>query len=133
MLDTDTASYAIRDRSARLDQRLLRARAGALCISSITRGELLLGAALKPESLNLARLVSGFVTAIPSLPWDDAASSEYARTAAYLKSSGQPIGLMDTMIAAHALAVGAVLVTHNTRHFMRVPGLRVDDWYETSP
>jgi tRNA(fMet)-specific endonuclease VapC len=130
MLDTDTVSLVIRNQSSRLDQQMRAARAGTMCISVITRAELLMGVALKPESRNLAQTVGEFVSAIPSLPWDDAASSEYARIAAQLQVSGQPIGIMDTLIAAHALAVGAVLVTHNFRHFSRVPGLRLEDWLE---
>ncbi len=128
MLDTDTASYLIRGESPKLDQRIRALRPGTLCISVITRSELLLGVALKPDSRTLARIVDEFLATIPSRSWDDAAAAEFARSAAHLQQTGQPIGAMDTMIAAHALALNAVLVTHNTRHFSRVPGLRIEDW-----
>jgi tRNA(fMet)-specific endonuclease VapC len=133
MLDTDIASHVIRGTSARLDQRIRAARPGSLCISVITRAELLLGVALKPGSQNLARVVEQFLSAITSLPWNDAAASGYAQSAAQLQQTGKPIGTMDALIAAHALAVNAVLVTHNTRHFSRIPGLRVEDWLGAGP
>jgi tRNA(fMet)-specific endonuclease VapC len=129
MLDTDIASRLIRGVSPRLDRRVRATGPGSLCISVVTRSELLLGVALKPGSHALARVVDEFLSTVPSLPWDDAAASWYARTAAHLQLSGQPIGTMDTLIAAHALARDVVLVTHNTRHFARVPGLKVEDWH----
>lgn len=133
MLDTDIASFAIRGASSALDQRLRAAPPGELCISVITRGELLLGVALKPGSRNLARVVDQFLAAIPSLPWDDAAAAHFARSSALLQKAGRPIGAMDTLIAAHALACNAVLVTHNTRHFSCVEGLQLEDWLGATP
>lgn len=118
--------------SHRLDQRLRAARAGTLCISVITRSELLLGVALKPQAQTLARVVEQFLTTIPSLPWDDAAAAHFVRTTAQLQQAGTPIGTMDALIAAHALALDVVLVTHNTRHFSRVQGLRLEDWHGAS-
>jgi len=53
---------------------------------------------------------------------------QHGEIAALLQQTGQPIGNMDTQIAAHALALGLPLVTHNTRHFKRVPGLKLQDW-----
>lgn len=133
MLDTDIASYAIRARSPALDRRMRAARAGSLCISVITRGELLLGVALKPDASALARAVDEFINAVPSLAWDDSAASAYARVASQLQSVGHPIGTMDTLIAGHALAMKAILVTHNTRHFSRITGLHVEDWTKDLP
>jgi tRNA(fMet)-specific endonuclease VapC len=128
MLDTDIASHLIRGLSPQLDRHVRACRPGSLCISVVTRSELLLGVALKPESHTLARVVDEFLSAVSCQPWDDAAATHYARTAAHLQLAGQPIGTMDTLIAAHALALNAVLVTHNCRHFARVPGLKMEDW-----
>lgn len=58
----------------------------------------------------------------PALP------DRYRAIAAQLQQTGQTIGAMDTLIAAHALAEGLILVTHNTRHFERIPELKLDDW-----
>jgi tRNA(fMet)-specific endonuclease VapC len=129
MLNTDTASYAIRGTSSLLDQRLHATRPKDLCISVITRSELLFGVALNPQAHTLARVVDQFLAVVPSLPWDDTAAASYARSSAQLQRSGKPIGTMDALIAAHALAVDAVLVTHNTRHFSQVQGLKLEDWY----
>jgi tRNA(fMet)-specific endonuclease VapC len=65
---------------------------------------------------------------VPALPWTDAVADAYGPLAHKLRDMGRPIGAMDTLIAAHALAEGLVLVTHNTRHFEGVEGLRVEDW-----
>lgn len=128
MLDTDIASLVIRGTSPALDRRIRAVRPRDLCISAITRGELLHGVALKPESQRLALVVDQFLAVIPSRPWDDDAAACYGRTAASLQRLGQPIGTMDALIAAHALATQSVLITHNTQHFSRVPGLALEDW-----
>jgi tRNA(fMet)-specific endonuclease VapC len=65
---------------------------------------------------------------LPVLPWTLDAADRYGEIAAHLQQTGQPIGHMDTQIAAHALALGLPLVTHNTRHFKRVTGLKLEDW-----
>jgi predicted nucleic acid-binding protein len=76
----------------------------------------------------LAGLLDQFLTRVPCLPWDADAATQFARIALDLHVSGSPIGSLDTMIAAHALAVGAVLVTSNERHFSRVTGLKTENW-----
>jgi tRNA(fMet)-specific endonuclease VapC len=76
----------------------------------------------------LAQLVDRFLQHVRSLPWDDGCAGRFAIVAAALHRSGMPIGSMDAMIAGHALALDAVLVTNNTRHFSRVPGLRIENW-----
>lgn len=131
MLDTDTASFIIRGVSPALDQRICATRPPDLCVSAITRGELLRGVALKPDAHRLAQVVDQFLATIISLPWDDAAAAHYGRTAATLQRLGQPIGTMDALIAAHALATRSVLVTHNSRQFSRIPGLVLEDWSAT--
>ena len=65
---------------------------------------------------------------LPTLPWTQAAADVYGPLKMQLQSIGRPIGEMDTQIAAHALAEDLTLVTHNTRHFERIPGLRLEDW-----
>jgi tRNA(fMet)-specific endonuclease VapC len=62
------------------------------------------------------------------VPFDEAAADRFGRVAVALARKGEPIGTFDTLIAAHALALGVTLVTNNTRHFRRVPGLRVASW-----
>jgi tRNA(fMet)-specific endonuclease VapC len=128
MLDTDTASHALRGRTPELDDRLGRLPRGAVCISAITRGELLYGLALKDGATTLARVIDAFLAGVTCLPWDESAATQFATVAAAMHRAGTPIGTMDTLIAGHAKAVGAVLVTRNTRHFKRIAELRSEDW-----
>lgn len=125
MLDTDTASYIIRGTVPAIDQRLLRLDVRRVCISAVTRGELRFGTARLP---NARRLAERFLSGLHALPWDEATADHYGKLRAALERKGAPIGNLDTMIAAHALAVDAVLVTSNVKHFSRVAGLTVENW-----
>jgi tRNA(fMet)-specific endonuclease VapC len=128
MLDTDTVSQFVRGGAPALDARVVSVARKDLCISAVTRAELLFGLRLKPGAVRLAQLIEQFFQRVQSLPWDDAAAHHYAAIAADLHRTGTPIGGMDTMIAGHASALGAVLVSVNTRHFTRVTELRVENW-----
>lgn len=128
MLDTDIATYIIRGNRPALDERIASVPTGELCISAVTRGELLYGIKLKVGADRLSRLVDQFLDRVSCLPWDAAAATQFAIAAVELNRAGTPIGSMDTMIAGHAIAVGSVLVTNNERHFSRVTGLRVENW-----
>lgn len=130
LLDTNVVSAALRGAPG-IDQRLSVLDAADWCISAITRSELRYGLALKPEALRLARLVEGFLQLATTAPWDEAAAEVHGRLRATLRQRGAPIGDFDEMIAAHALSLGAVLVTDNVRHFAQVPGLVVENWQRT--
>lgn len=129
LLDTDTSSYAIRGASATLDAALAAAAPGSLAISAITRAELMFGLEKRGNPRALARLVQGFLDRVTVLPWDAAAADRYAKLRVQLERGGTPIGLFDTMIAAHALALGAVLVSNNRKHFQQVKALILENWY----
>lgn len=128
MLDTNTASQAIRGGCPSIDERLQALPAGRWCISAVTCSELRYGVARRPEAIRLHAIVEEFLRIAPILPWDAAAANRHGVLRAELKAHGTPIGDFDEMIAAHALAVGAVVVTDNTRHFMRVTGLVLENW-----
>ena len=128
MLDTDIASYLIKGKAPSIDGRLSLMAPEQVCISVITRAELLYGIRLKPGAQRLAMLVDQFLTRIHSFPWDDGAADHFATIAATLTRAGTPVGRLDAMIAGHAMAVGAILVTNNARHFSRVTDLVVEDW-----
>lgn len=128
MLDTDTASYLIRGHRPVLDAHVAAVAPKHLCISAVTRGELLFGLNLKPGAQRLAQLIDQFLLRVQCLAWDDAAATQFAAIAAELHRTGKPIGSMDAMIAGHAMATGAVLVTNNARHFSRVAGLKLENW-----
>jgi tRNA(fMet)-specific endonuclease VapC len=128
MLDTDIASHAIRGRTTAVDARLSSISPSLLCISAVTRGELLFGLKIKDDAFRLEKLIEAFLRRVKCLPWDDAAATHFATIAADFHRAGTPIGHMDTMIAGHAMASGAVLVTNNSQHFKQVPGLLIENW-----
>lgn len=120
MLDTDTVSYIIKRRSPILLERLTRIPPASVCLSVITQAELSYGLRRLPESHRLHLVVREFLQIVRVLAWGPAAAERYADIRHHLVSAGRPIGEMDTMIAAHAVAENAVLVTNNTRHFRRI-------------
>ena len=128
LLDTNAASAAIRG-NAGIDHRLKTMPAASWSISAITYSELRYGLAVKPEALKLARLVESFMELTVIEPWNKAAADSHGRLRARLRLDGSPIGDFDEMIAAHALALNAVLVTDNMRHFQCVPGLSIENWH----
>ena len=127
VLDTNVCSAAIRG-NAGIDERLQALGATDWCISAVTHSELRYGLALKPGAIRLARLVEGFLQVAVTQPWDQAAADVHGRLRAELRLRGTPVGDFDEMIAAHALALNAVLVTDNTRHFESIPGLTIEKW-----
>jgi tRNA(fMet)-specific endonuclease VapC len=126
MLDTDTCSFVVRGGNEKLRNRVRR-NAGRLCVSAISVAELRYGAR-KKGSARISDAVGFFLELVDVVPWGEEAAARYAEIRVALESSGTPIGNMDTLIAASALADGCALVTHNTGHFGRVPGLSVQDW-----
>ena len=129
MLDTDTCSYAIKLKQPTL---LAKIQTGlendTLAISVVTRAELLYGLALVPQATSLKKAVLAFLDYIPCLEWPVPAANYYAKSRCEQKLSGKPIGYMDTLIAAHALVENLILVTHNTKHFEQIEGLKMEDW-----
>lgn len=129
LLDTNTASFIIRGSNPALLQRLRSHAVTLVAISSVTEAELLYGLAKKPEALALAVAVKAFLKHVQALPWDSQAAARYGALRAQLEAAGKPLGNMDTLIAAHALAVGATLVTHD-KAFAQVHGLAIEDWID---
>ena len=128
ILDTDISSYAIKGTFPKLNAHLSNLNVSQLCISAITRAELRYGVRRLPEAKRLAAEVERFLSGIQTLPWDEVAADRFAEVRVGLERLGTPIGSMDTMIAAHALAINAILVTNNVKHFRLVKGLRVENW-----
>lgn len=129
LLDTDICSHAIKFKEPML-LGLIREGliAEEIAISVITRGELLFGLALLPEATSLTRAVHAFLDTVPCLDWNKEAANHYARLRASQKVNGNPIGYMDTQIAAHALAENLILVTNNERHHAPINGLQLANW-----
>jgi|SRR5579863_1187368 len=127
LLDTNIVGYIIKGTFPRIRQRLLNVPMAEVGISAVTEAELLFGVARRPEAVSLKRVVEEFLLRVESLPWNSEAAHRYADIRAILEKEGEPMGSLDLMIAAHALAAGTVLVTHD-RVFRRVTGLKLEDW-----
>jgi tRNA(fMet)-specific endonuclease VapC len=127
LLDTDTISFALRGSGA-VATELRRRSPSEVCTSSIVIGELELGVARR-GSRKLRRELDALYSGLEVLAYDIEAARRYGRLAAALLEQGVPIGVEDAMVAAHALSRGMTLVTHNRKHFERVKGLRVEDWF----
>lgn len=126
MLDTDTISFALRGHG-RVAENLLGHRPSEIFVSTITLSELRFGAE-RIRSTKLHRLIDVFMESVAVLPFDQSAANGFATIAVTLARRGEPIGTFDTQIAAHALSLGLILVTNNTKHFRRVTGLRSENW-----
>ena len=120
LLDTDTASFVIKGRSPEVEAKLAAIPPDRVCVSAVTRAELMYGLKRLPPSHRLHVGVRQFFKIVRVLAWNADAADWYADIRHQLTTTGQPIGELDMMIAAHALAIGAVLVTNNRRHFERV-------------
>jgi tRNA(fMet)-specific endonuclease VapC len=129
MLDTDTASYIIKGRSPQVEAKLANLAPSMVCVSVITRAELMYGLKRLPADHRLHLAVRQFLKLARVLPWDSEAADHYADIRHQLISSGKTVGEMDMMIAAHSLSAGAVLVTNNSRHYERITlPLVLDNW-----
>lgn len=99
-----------------------------LCISSITYAELMHGVE-KSQAVEKNRLaLTLFLSPIAVLDFGSSAAEEYGKIRAELERKGTPIGSMDLLIAGHAKSENLILVTNNTREFVRVEGLKLEDW-----
>ncbi|MEK7216267.1 MAG: type II toxin-antitoxin system VapC family toxin [Chloroflexota bacterium] len=133
LLDTDILSNLVRRApSTTLIARLASVPAGQQFTSSITYGELLYGTyRMGPRvAAIIDKLEEVLLPSLPILPFDAAAAAVYGEIRAQLERNGTPIGDADTRIAGIALARGLAVVTGNVRHFERVPGLTVENWFE---
>jgi len=128
LLDTNICIYLIKQQPPQLLVKLKSALPLGVGLSSITLSELEYGvqksAHIERNSLNLLR----FLTVFEIVPFDESAARWYGILRANLEKNGTPIGGMDMLIGAHAQAIGATLVTNNSREFKRIEGLQIEDW-----
>jgi len=129
MLDTDTCITLIRQRSPHLLEKVVSFQPGEIGLSAITVAELhYVVEHSQYRDKNRAALAQ-FLLPFDIADFDHNAALTYGSVRAELEAKGLPIGAMDTLIAAHALALKVTLVTHNLSEFQRVGDLKVDDWY----
>ena len=134
LLDTNILIYLLKNQPPALAQRIDALHDDdSLCMSFVTWAELLKGAERSTRKAEVLRRLEGLARLVPvHYPVGPAICRRYAEQATRLKTAGTPIGANDLWIASHALAEDATLVTHNTREFARVSGLRIEDWVEAS-
>jgi tRNA(fMet)-specific endonuclease VapC len=128
LLDTEVASRLLRgERFAVTNMR--RSGAKALSISSVTMAELLYGARLRDDNPSIVSAVRAFLDRISVHPWDAAAAETHARIRILARRRGRSAGVFDIMIAAHADALGATLVTKDVAiKGLAVESLKIVSW-----
>jgi len=128
MLDTNICSYIIRNKPQSIKSKLQEVEENhTIALSSIVVSELLYGAT-KKDSPKLMKIVSAFIDNFIIYDYSKISAQSYANIRTDLEKKGKIIGANDLLIASHALSLGAVLVTNNTREFERVEKLSLEDW-----
>ena len=128
MLDTDTCSYIMKRSNETVITRLRAVAVADVCMSVITKSELLYGVEVSPRREQDATALGAFLPHVEVLEFPEDAAPHYAQIRADLKKRGQMIGANDLFIAAHARSLGLRLVTNNTAEFGRVKGLTLENW-----
>jgi tRNA(fMet)-specific endonuclease VapC len=128
LLDTDISSYIMKRSNDAVLRRLRTVPVGVVCISVITKSELLYGVEVSPRKSQDSAALDEYLRHVEVLDFPDAAASHYARIRAALKASETMIGANNLFIAAHARFLELTLVTNNTGEFGRVPGLKIENW-----
>lgn len=126
-LDTHICSYILRRHPANMIERFAGLDRNQLWLSAVVAAELRFNAA-KLASPRFSAAVEAWLAGFDVRPWPVEATHHYAAMRAALERAGQPVGAMDMLIAAHAMAEDSVIVTNNAREFHRVPGLAVEEW-----
>lgn len=127
LLDTDTCIYALKRHSAVLNHLLAQSRED-IAVSVITEAELRTGAAKSTPAAKTLRLIENFLRPLAVVEFNSIDAVSYAQVRSRLERAGTPIGPLDTLIAAQAVARKLVLVSNNEREFSRVAGIRVENW-----
>ena len=128
MLDTDICSYIMKRSYPTVLKRLQAVPVGDVCMSVITKAELLYGVEVSPRRSQDAAALGAFLPYVETLDFADDSARHYAEIRADLKKRGTLIGANDLLIAAHARALGLTLVTNNTAEFERVRDLAIENW-----
>lgn len=129
LLDTNICAYLKRHQPPEIVERFKRLERGDVAISSVTLGELEYGIQRSPRPEHDRAILEELLELLLVLPFDAEAARHFGKIRVGLERLGTPIGPFDLQIAAHALSLDLILVTHNLREFRRVPDLRVEDWH----
>ena len=133
LLDTNHCIYLINGKYPEIARRLARQKTVSVALSSITTSKLWYGVEHRIHREQNRAALAKFLLPLEVMPYDEDASQAYGKLRAFLEKGGRGVGSMDLLIAAHALSLKAVLVTHNVREFRQVPGLKLEDWTGSAP
>lgn len=128
MLDTNICIYAIKNKPETVIKNFLKHEPDEMCVSAITYAELMHGVEKSQARERNRAAMTLFLSSISILEFDNYAAEDYGWVRAELERKGTPIGPMDMLIAGHARSKRLILVTNNTREFLRVENLEVEDW-----
>jgi len=128
MLDTDISSYIMKRSDKMVLRQLQTVPVSDVCISAITKSELMYGVEVSPRQQQDGAALDAFLKHVEVLDYPDQAAPHYGQIRAALKLAGNLIGASDLLIAAHARCLGLTLVTNNTREFSRVKRLSLENW-----
>lgn len=128
LLDTNICIAIIKNCPLEVKKKMMRLDVGQVAISSIVLAELRYGVELSEKQTENRAALEDFLQYVIVMDWPEQASWEYGKIRAQLKQKGTPIGANDLLIAAHALALDAILVSDNTREFLRIPELNLENW-----
>lgn len=131
MLDTNICIYIAKKRPLEVYQHLSELSEGEIGMSFITYGELRFGAEKSQHQDIALEKLKQLITYIPVVLPTTEIAEKYATIRFFLEKNGQPIGNNDLWIAAHALSLNTILVTNNTKEFIKVPDLLVENWVNT--
>jgi tRNA(fMet)-specific endonuclease VapC len=133
VFDTDISSYIMKRSHEYVLRRLQKVPVGDLCISAITKSELMFGVQVSPRAQQDQAALDAYLRHVLVLDYPDEAALHYAQIRADLKLRGSMTGANDLLIPAHARCLGLTLVTNNTREFGRVQSLNIENWIKPTP
>ncbi len=130
LLDTNTCIYIIKKKPVEVLERFQSLPLGDVGISTITLSELQYGVAKSTQPEKNQQALQQFLIPLEIVEFDYEASVVYGELRVHLEKTGQPIGALDMLIAAHAKSLDITIVTNNEREFRRVPNLKVENWVQ---
>ena len=128
LLDTNICIYLIKQKPAKVLKHFKAQAIGDIGISSITLAELRYGVSKSRHGEKNREALDEFILPLEIADFDEKAAAVYGTVRSDLEKAGKPIGSMDMLIGAHALALGATLVTNNTKEFKQIKDLKIVDW-----
>ncbi len=132
LLDTNICIYTIKQKPQQVFERFKKLEIGSAGISTITLSELYFGAEKSSNPTKNKLALEQFLIPLEILDYDFKVAMEYGQIRANLEKKGTPIGSLDLLIATHAKSLNLTLVTNNEREFLRVEGLKVENWVNSS-